>query len=308
MTPEKRADIRRNLFPASHAAIEDFDAFPWHVGSDNEVDTDRPHSSQALSIDVFGTLKTFADRDAACAALASAWDLPGAGPWTISLEFSVGQKLLGEPTSTQVDALLMSPNAVICVESKFTEREGGGCSQTRTLRRKGGEPLRQCDGNYRRQTNPVNGIEARCALTGKGIRYWEHIPGLFGLDAAVDHCPCPFKGSWYQWMRNVVTAHRLAVPGNRTAAFVLAYASSASERHLPIQNYVATDDWKGFRAQVNAALVKVHATALGEIVSTAQAGCRGRSREVLSELQEWIGSRVSRAVARTKRRPQSHTP
>jgi len=39
--------------------------------------------------------------------------------------------------------------------------------------------VRQCNGNYEMQTNPVNEEKARCALTGKGIRYWELIPGVY---------------------------------------------------------------------------------------------------------------------------------
>lgn len=296
MTSGKRAYILRNLFLASHAAIQDFDSFPWHVGSDKEIDTDRPHSSQALSIDVFGTLKTLADREAACSALAKAWDVPGDGPWTIDLEYPVPGQLLGEPRRTQVDALLMSPRAVICVECKFTEGKGGSCSQTGSLRLKDGTLLEQCDGNYKVQTNPLNGIEDHCALSGKKISYWDHIPTLFGLDAGADHCPCPFNGSWYQWMRNVLTAHRLAAFDNRAAAFVLAYASREGDWQLPIQNYVASDDWNRFCAQVNSALVRVHATSFAEIVSDAQRGCQGPSQEALVELGAWVRRKVLRAT------------
>jgi hypothetical protein len=55
---------------------------------------------------------------------------------------------------------------------------------------------RQCDGMYRSQTNPVNGKTSRCALSGKGMRYWDVIPKLFDYDAQVDHIDtaCPFKG------------------------------------------------------------------------------------------------------------------
>ena len=58
--------------------------------------------------------------------------------------------------------------------------------------------LRQCDGNYASQINPANGAMARCALTGKGILYWQHIPELFGLGAEQDYHPRPFRGDHYQ--------------------------------------------------------------------------------------------------------------
>jgi hypothetical protein len=48
--------IKANLFPASHAAIKDWGKFPWHKHK-GRIQTDKPHSSQALAIDVFGTIQ-----------------------------------------------------------------------------------------------------------------------------------------------------------------------------------------------------------------------------------------------------------
>jgi len=74
------------------------------------------------------------------------------------------------------------------------------------------------------QTNPVNGVAARCALTGKKIRYWESIPRIFGFDAEEDHRPCPFRSDAYQWMRNVVLADSLAASRGVAAGVIAAYA------------------------------------------------------------------------------------
>ena len=44
-----------NLFWAARPAVEPWDEFPWHHRSDGQCDRWKPHSSQALAIDVFGT-------------------------------------------------------------------------------------------------------------------------------------------------------------------------------------------------------------------------------------------------------------
>ncbi len=62
----------------------------------------------------------------------------------------------------------------------------------------------QCDGSYRVQTNPVNGKPENCALTAKEIRYWDRIPEIFKFDRHKECRECPFRGGWFQWMRNLV--------------------------------------------------------------------------------------------------------
>jgi hypothetical protein len=86
--------------------------------------------------------------------------------------------------------------------------------------------LRQCNGAYALQVNPVNKKEARCALTEKRVKYWEHIPRAFGLDAERDYRPCPFRGDAYQWMRNIVLADALAFAHDVPSAVIAAYADA----------------------------------------------------------------------------------
>jgi hypothetical protein len=56
-----------------------------------------------------------------------------------------------------------------------------------------------CDGTYTVQ----HAREERCSLTGIGIRYWAHVPDLFGWAADCDHVPCPLRHT-YQLVRNVL--------------------------------------------------------------------------------------------------------
>ena len=201
--------VRDNLYPASHGAIEDWRAFPWHRDRANQIQAHKAHSSQAIAIDVFGTLKMSADRDRVLNAIAERVGVASGSPWAITLEWMDSDRLLREPRPTQVDVLAVGSLAALVIECKFTEPGGQWqCSQTAVSR----SGKRQCNGSYADQINPGNGVRAHCALTGKGIRYWEYIPEAFALDPGVDHTPCPFKGDAYQWMRNAVLAAAIDPP------------------------------------------------------------------------------------------------
>jgi hypothetical protein len=62
--------IKANLFHRSHAAIDDWDSFPWHRDRRGVTDTTKSESSQALAIDVFGTIKVSDESNRILAALA----------------------------------------------------------------------------------------------------------------------------------------------------------------------------------------------------------------------------------------------
>jgi hypothetical protein len=227
MEARERDAIKGNLFASSHAAIKDWDTFPWHHDRQGVIQTYKLQSSQALAIDVFGTIKVSAERDQILGWMVRECMVPHQGPWRLELEWTDPDGVLHEPRPTQVDAIAFGLNAVLVIESKFTEG-GGACSQPNPIRTGAHRGLRQCDGNYAQQTNPVNGIAARCALTGKGVRYWECVPKIFGLNAEQDYNPCPFKGNAYQWMRNVVLADRLGSARGISSAVIAAYADADS--------------------------------------------------------------------------------
>jgi hypothetical protein len=215
--------IKANLFPSSHASIDDWDKFPWH-SHNGMIQTYKRESSQALAIDVFGSIMVSKDRDIILGSMARICSLPDEGPWTLKLEWSDPDDLLREPRPTQVDAIAFGRRATLIIECKFTE-PGGGCSQPNVVRSGAHKGKRQCNGSYEPQVNPINGHEARCALTGKGIRYWDFIPSIFGIDGLHDYQPCPFKDDTYQWMRNIVLANCLTTH-DRGCAVIAAYADS----------------------------------------------------------------------------------
>ena len=203
-------EIRKNIFPGAHNAISDWDKFDWHDHAQ------APNSSQALAIDVFGTIKASPPKDQILNQLAGWLDLPGNEKWEVELEWTDPENLLKESKrQTQIDAIAISSRAIIIFECKFTEG-GGNCSQPEE---------QKCNGNYEIQVNPENGKEAKCALTGKGIRYWDYIEKVFReIDPTKDYKPCPFKDENYQWMRNLVLCKALIDHENKKGAVVAVYA------------------------------------------------------------------------------------
>ena len=155
-------------------------------------------SSQALAQSVFGALCAFERLDLLRNVTAEC-GRPAFGPIPCGATFDFEHEFrtLNEPRPTSIDVLLCGRGTRVAVECKFTEREFGLCSR---LKRRPNDPSR-CDGNYRVQA----GRRERCALTEKGIRYWDYLPELFAWPNDRDHRPCPF-GAIYQLARNALAA------------------------------------------------------------------------------------------------------
>lgn len=200
LTPAEVEAVRRNLFQPDAELLED-KRFPWHRNRDGEVTAAVPQSSQAIAISVFRAIRGLQSRDAVATRIADALGCEARGPWEIQLERLVPKDLLGEPRRTQVDVSLEAPDALIFLECKFTEPDGGSCSQVGPLREGSHHGQAQCSGSYVEQRNPVNGLVNRCALTAKGVAYWDFTEETLGFSKDRVHDPCPFKGGWFQWMR-----------------------------------------------------------------------------------------------------------
>jgi hypothetical protein len=283
--------VKKNIFPGAHNAV--WGAFPWHDGAAS------PHSSQALAVSVFGTLAIHPARQVLIDAIlhsAFGWESAGNGPWRVDLERTLGRSLLGERQSTtQVDVLLHNETSVVMLECKFTETGGGPCSQPKRRTSRAHQGLRQCDGNYREQTNPVNGKTARCALTAKGIRYWEHIPTYFDLARDKDHVPCPFAGPAYQYMRNLLAAGEWARRRKKErGAFGLVYVAGEG---FPVSAEVADpgSEWGQFITRLRPdAPVAVRAVSYQELLK-AWRQCMPED-EILADLAGWIKEKVHAAA------------
>jgi len=281
MDQATRTRLEHNIFPAAHQACEPWETFSWHRG------VHVAHSSQALAIDVFGTIKTSSDRDVILDAFAKTLGVPTGSPWAITLEWTARPSLLNEPRPTQVDVYLENPWSVILIECKFTEQDGGACSQT--VKRNNAIP---CNGNYVQPINHRNDMTSRCALSGKGIQYWDIIPKVFHLDAQTDYLPCPFAGPAYQWMRNLVVAYKVARQKNKQPAVVIVYADSPG---LPMAQKVRSNEWTQFARTVKQDQVPLHVCSYQEILTLAQETIRHGSGEktVWGDLTEWVNRKIS---------------
>lgn len=245
MDTKTRKEIEKNIFNAAHAAIGDWESYPWHE-YEHQITAGWPNSSQALSIDVFGTLKAFNNqeaRDAALNAVAVAVGMDQDHHWSIDLEWEDEQNHLCEDRRTQVDVKAQADKSLLMVECKFTEPDGGSCSQPKPISKGEHKGQQQCNGAYTQQRNPVNEKEGRCALAGKGIRYWELIPDFFNYDNAKDYEQCPFKGGWYQWMRNLVLSGEIAKAHNLRPKVVVVYVDSPS---IPFKQKLEDGKWAEF--------------------------------------------------------------
>jgi hypothetical protein len=240
-----RKKIEANIFYAAHPAIDDWGSYLWH-SRNGLIDTHQPNSSQALSMDVFGTLKAFKNRaacDSVMNAIAAEMGIERDYNWMIDLGWMDKENSLKEPHRTQVDVKAQGQKNVFIMECKFTEPDAGSCSQVKSLSNGKHKGKRQCNGAYRQQINPANGRQAKCALTAKGIRYWELIPEIFNFDNHQEYDECPFKGGWFQWMRNLVLCSELARLNNLHGKTFVVYVDSP---RMPFRKIMDSGEWEKF--------------------------------------------------------------
>jgi len=297
MDESTRVAITANLFPAAHSAVEPWDRFPWHRGSDRTYQTAKAHSSQALAIDVFGTIRAAspADRDHAMSAITEGLGIPSAGPWEVFLEWEDEENTLREKRRSQIDAVALGSRSLVFFECKFTEADGGSCSQAKKVSSGKHKGSRQCNKSYEVQTNPVNGKTERCALSAKGIRYWEIIPDLFDLANASDHRPCPFAGPWFQWMRNLVLCFELARRRGLQPAFVVAYADSPD---LPVAEKARKNGWKNLKDKLKPNAIHFDTISFQRFVSIVEEDAQRGDRDagIWRQLGSWIEDKITRAT------------
>lgn len=297
LTAAERALIAANLFPGAHDVLNRV-GFPWHRDRDGAATAGLPQSSQALALDLFETVRGLAS----ASTILDAWsDMLGCqlgDTITITPEVEIKRELLGEPRPTQVDVLLDGRRSVTLLECKFTEPDGGSCSQTqkRVNRRLPEAPaVAQCNGRYEEQVNPLTGQSARCVLTAKGVRYWDFIPKVLDIRADVDHTPkCPFAGGSYQWMRNLVGAYALGVTSHRAGAFAIVYADGA----FPMAKKLRTKEWATFVAQLTGA-VPLRSASYQELVTRAREATSGADGSALDALARWVARKVAFASGAT---------
>jgi hypothetical protein len=287
MTNDQIVAIECNLFSAAGGLVRERADFPWHQDDKGDFTASRKQSSQAVAIDVFETVNRLASRNRIIGAWAKLLLLPvtPADNWELILEYRVDKDLLGEPRETQIDVLARSQSGIIVFECKFTEADGGGCSQVHMLGKGAHEGMTQCNGNYEEQVNPVNKKAGRCALTAKGVRYWDLIPDVLNIDSKMDYSPCPVAGGSYQWMRNLVVARALSQNAGVPAAFGLVYADGP----FPLAKKLKDRAWKEqLTKSVSGRAVHLEAVSYQELIRVARDVALNEDLEKLNELKAWV--------------------
>jgi hypothetical protein len=296
MDKATRDNIKRNLFPAALPSVEPWDEFRWHTGQGGQCDADKEHSSQALAIDVFGTLSLIESRHRLLNELLRSHGLQSSGQWTIELEWLVPKILLGERRKTQIDAVARSRDCLIFMECKFSETEAGRCSQPEPLYKGAHKGLRQCNGNFEYQVNPVSGKAAWCSLTAKSIKYWEHIPKLFDISPTEIYKPCPFADYKYQWMRNVVACWAESMAHGLRPVFLVVYADTPGIRQLPTARFLRSDSWASFKSWIRPNSVFVWEVGYIDLLNTALR-VSGEDAATLLELRNWVEAKIRKVAA-----------
>lgn len=296
LSPTETEEIERNLFWKVRPMVRDRFGFPWHRDAKKTPTTSRVESSQALAIDFFGTIAALGSKNAIFESWISTLGLYAKGPWEIELEALVPRDLLGEPRPTQLDALALGQGGIVIFECKFTEPDGGGCSQTIPIRSGAHKDLQQCTGNYANQTNPINGRSGRCALTAKEIKYWDYVSSIMKVDPAVDHYPCPFNGGWYQWMRNLVAAAAMGKRDEVPAAFVIVYADGP----FSMARKVRSPEWQKLTACVEGGAVPLRTISYQDLLKLALAASTLDDRSLLIDLEKWMDGKYARVKASTR--------
>jgi hypothetical protein len=285
-----KQSVLDNLFYGAHDAARELSVGLWHPGRGNQVDADVPQSSQALALDVFGTLRHAKSRNRICDHLAILLGVETGGPWEVVLEFEDPDNLLQETHhKSQVDVVLRGNRSLIVLECKFTETSLESCSQIGKTKK----GLVQCDGNYEMQVNPSNQHEDFCALSGKGIRYWEYIPKVFQLPAREPHRPCPFSGAWYQWMRTLVMAYALGERHHLHASAAVAFVGRPA---MPLLERVRAES-EVMRKKLTG-VVKFELLRIEKAPAMFEAAAEKGEKPMFHDLQQWVNAKVNWVEAR----------
>lgn len=295
MNEEVRRRIRANLFEAALPALGSWDVFPWHTDTLGNIQTHKPHSSQALAIDVFGTIKASQYRDLILGQLADHVGLNQAGPWDVALEWCSPNNELQEIRQTQIDATAASSRVLMFFECKFTE-PGGSCSQTEPLKGGPQKGTIQCNGKYQLQTNPLNGISSKCALTGKGILYWDVIPQILPHSPRMEYAPCPYAGSYFQWMRNLTLCFARARATFKRPAVIVTYANHP---RLEIPQMLASSSWRAFVESARERSVTFSSMSYQSIIGVAESAVADLPDELAKwrRLRRWVEQKIVKAVS-----------
>lgn len=271
--------IYRNIFPGAHWAASKLRRSDWHKYASS------PRSSQALAVDVFGTIAVHPIRHEVMNRLAARVGLPAALDWKLEFEWSDPDNKLSETRhQTQVDVVATSDaaNALLLLECKFHET-GGDCTQYREKR---------CDGRHPGPAQAGSEAVHRCVLTGKGIRYWLFVPEVFEPNDIFAGDVCPFSGENYQWMRNLALRAALENEAAKKAGLIVVYADRTG---LPMNDKISSGAWlKSLPLRPEAAR-RIATSTYRELIrlAIAAAASAGEPLTLWNDLAKWTDDKIA---------------
>ena len=219
---------------------------------------EAPASSQVFCISAFGRLRTLPDGVQVLNQLFAATlpGIPSATRWDLSFEY-VDAGVLGETglgTPTNIDVYCVSPDAVVCVESKFLydANEGfGGCGQFNAGDCAGfhgfGSDLR------------TKRLESLCRLEVREGRrdprnYWQRGRTYFQDTVFREQREgetCPLAMSNYQLMRNFLFAATKVGKGQEFGVVAMVPEKTASKVKAQVAAFQAEVLSEPYRAHIN---------------------------------------------------------
>jgi Restriction Endonuclease associating with ARP len=264
-------------------------------------------SSQALCVSVFGSIAESPHRDELVATILTeaGVGLGPSGSATLDCEVRNEWGLLrerGGKHPTCPDVLVSWPDAVMTIESKFTEQLDG-CGQLKPSRRTfivDGKPTRMrgaaCSGNYEPRSDLTRKMDAdvSCRLTvaeggREARRYWELAPRLFKPECIeTPQRPCPFART-YQLMWNLSFAAAWAERGELSDfGLLLAYVGDAP-------NAAKSEAlFRKFRGMLLPSVAERVGSITYERIAKVL-GASGRPED--GRLRTWIAARLSEGLA-----------
>ena len=150
------------------------------------------------------------------------------------------------------------------------------------------------------QCNPVNQVEARCALSGKGIRYWDVIPKVFTISNDNDLIPCPFRYARYQWMRNLTNCYAIAEASHLHPAFFIVYADAPN---LPMAQKVKSKAWADLRNSVRTDIIPFEAVSYQDLIAIASEAGQSISAP-WSRLSLWVENKIQKGSTNINQKPK----
>jgi hypothetical protein len=137
----------------------------------------------------------------------------------------------------------------------------------------------------------------RCALTRKGVRYWEVVPEIFQVCADATYSPCPFAGGEYQWMRNLVLARELSRTTGLTAGFCVVFADHPA---LPFLKHLQSHAWSRLNEMLIPATVPFSWFSYQDLMQRAIRDLKTAGSDTSSweRLRDWVVAKIERAGCR----------